>query len=172
MYKILRQAYEQKKIISVYINEEDPTRCNVGYVAALNEKEVAMYILDEDGGFEILSVHSISQIFRVDADGEYENKLAQANKLTGNRPPIFTYEDGSIRKAVCKYAKQHDFPIWIAFKGNEEIGPWGDVMDVTDDMITITRIGDPKPGNVSYIIMRQVYYIACEYKGRRNYDID
>lgn len=60
MYKILRQAYEQKKIISVYINEEDPTRCNVGYVAALNEKEVAMYILDEDGGFEILSVHSIS----------------------------------------------------------------------------------------------------------------
>lgn len=45
-------------------------------------------------------------------------------------------------------------------------------MDVTDDMITITRIGDPKPGNVSYIIMRQVYYIACEYKGRRNYDID
>ena len=59
MYQILKQAYEQGKVLSVYINESDPTRCNVGYVAALNEKEVAMYMLDEDGNFEILSVHDI-----------------------------------------------------------------------------------------------------------------
>lgn len=37
-------------------------------------------------------------------------------------------------------------------------------MNVTDDMITITRLGDPKPGNVSYILTRQIDYIACEYK--------
>lgn len=48
MYQILKQAYEHGKVISVYINENDPTRCNVGYVAALNENEVAMYMLDED----------------------------------------------------------------------------------------------------------------------------
>jgi len=61
MYQILKQAYEQGKVLSVYINESDPTRCNVGYVAALNEKEVAMYMLDEDGNFEILSVHDIDK---------------------------------------------------------------------------------------------------------------
>ena len=62
MYQILKQAYEQGKVLSVYINESDPTRCNVGYVAALNEKEVAMYMLDEDGNFEILSVHDIESM--------------------------------------------------------------------------------------------------------------
>lgn len=164
MYQILKQAYEHGKVISVYINESDPTRCNVGYVAALNEKEVAMYMLDEDGNFEILSVHDIDKIFRIDADGEYEDKLIKANKLIADKPPEFIYEGGSMIKAVCEYAKKYDYPLWIAFKGNNEIGPWGKAMNVTDDMITITRLGDPKPCNVSYILTRQIDYIACEYK--------
>ena len=164
MYQILKQAYEHGKVISVYINESDPTRCNVGYVAALNEKEVAMYMLDEDGDFEILSVHGIDKIFRIDADGEYEDKLIKANQLIADKPPEFIYEGGSMIKAVCEYAKKYDYPIWIAFKGNNEIGPWGKAMNVTDDMITITRLGDPKPGNVSYILTRQIDYITCEYK--------
>lgn len=92
MYQILKQAYEHGKVISVYINESDPTRCNVGYVAALNEKEVAMYMLDEDGNFEILSVHGIDKIFRIDADGEYEDKLIKANQLIADKPPEFIYE--------------------------------------------------------------------------------
>lgn len=103
MYQILKQAYEQGKVISVYINESDPTRCNVGYVATLNEKEVAMYMLDEDGDFEILSVHDIDKIFRIDADGEYEDKLTKANKSIADKPPKFIYEGGSMIKALCEY---------------------------------------------------------------------
>lgn len=96
--------------------------------------------------------------------GKYEDKLIKANKMIADKPPEFIYEGGSMIKAVCEYAKKYDYPIWIAFKGNNEIGPWGKAMNVTDDMITITRLGDPKPGNVSYILTRQIDYIACEYK--------
>jgi len=92
------------------------------------------------------------------------SELIKANKLIADKPPEFIYEGGSMIKAVCEYAKKYDYPIWIAFKGNNEIGPWGKAMNVTDDMITITRLGDPKPGNVSYILTRQIDYIACEYK--------
>lgn len=43
--------------------------------------------------------------FRIDADGEYEDKLIKANKLIADKPPEFIYEGGSMIKAVCEYAK-------------------------------------------------------------------
>ena len=109
-------------------------------------------------------MHGFDKIFRIDADGEYEDKLIKANKLIADKPPEFIYEGGSMIKAVCEYAKKYDYPIWIAFKGNNEIGPSGKAINKTDDMITKTRLGEPKPGNVSYILTRQIDYITCEYK--------
>lgn len=43
MYQVLKKAFEQNKVVSLFINIEEPDKCNTGYIAALNEREVSRF---------------------------------------------------------------------------------------------------------------------------------
>ncbi len=168
MYQILKKAFEQNKPVSIYINIEEPDKCNSGYIAALNEREVSLLMLSDNGNVDALTVLSISQVFRIDMDGTYEQLLADAHRQAGNPYPSFTGGSGSLFKAIGEYAMKYHFPLWIAFHANDEIGDFGEVLEVMDDMIVITRLDDSKAENTSYISMKHIDFIACEYKTTNN----
>lgn len=164
MYQVLKKAFEQNKVVSLFINIEEPDKCNTGYIAALNEREVSLLLLSDSGNVDALSVLNISQVFRIDMDGEYEQRLDDMHSQVGNPHSSFAGGNGSLFKAIGKYAMEYHFPLWIAFHGNDEIGDFGDVLEVTDDMIAITRLDDSRAENASYILLKYIDFIACEYK--------
>lgn len=91
MYQVLKKAFEQNKVVSLFINTEEPDKCNTGYIAALNEREVSLLMLSDSGNVAALSVLNISQVFRIDMDGEYEQRLDDAHRQVGNPHPSFAF---------------------------------------------------------------------------------
>ena len=163
MYQVLKNAFDHHEVISWFINPKEPNRCSSGYVVALNEREAVLLLLDGNGNVDVLAALNITQIFRIDIGGSYEQQLADAYKQIGNPYPPFVGM-GDLFKAISEYAMEHHFPLWISFHGNDEIGDFGNVLEVNDDMIVITRLDDQNNENRSYISVQSIDYIACEYK--------
>ena len=163
MYQVLKNAFDQHEVISWFIDPKEPNRCYSGYVVALNEREAVLLMLDGDGNVDMLAALNISQIFRIDIGGRYEQQLADAYKRIGNPYPPFVGK-GDLFKAISEYAMEQHFPLWIAIHGDNEVGDFGNVLETNDEMIVITRLDDQNNENRSYISKQAINYIECEYK--------
>lgn len=80
---ILEHAKANNIIVSAYVNTDDWGQYSVGYVDLITDRHVRFRALSkygEEAGFE---VRLLSDIFKVEYDGKYENKIENLSKNQG-----------------------------------------------------------------------------------------
>lgn len=75
MLKILSDLFLTKKLASIYINNDEPTKFYYGTVLALNDEEIAIDMLLCDGGNDGIVVNKVDKVYRVETDGQYDAKM-------------------------------------------------------------------------------------------------
>jgi|GEM_PF-2002604 hypothetical protein len=75
MYDILKQAYENKFLTSLYTNRNDYCKFNVGYVLNVSDNWCLLKLISPHGEFDGYSVRTIDDVYRLEIDGLYINKI-------------------------------------------------------------------------------------------------
>ena len=170
MYQVLEKAYEQQKVVSVFINREEPFRCNVGYIIGLNETQIALLAIDDDKQPEAILVFPNTDIFRVDMDGKYEDGYRIDENLRRSIyrdfQEICTEKDLILR--AFTYSKQQYRHMWVSFIREDELGVVGNVMQIYGNTLKLQRIikndGQDDEDGVSFICLDRVDFVACEFR--------
>ena len=140
--KILKNAYEQKKMVSITTKEIEWDQSIIGYITGLDEKYLTIVELDEYGTFIGSITYMINDILCVQLDDEYMRDLQIAHE---NRSVFRPNEQVTIWK-IGKDLIQH-FKI---IKESEEITRFffsednfviGLALDFDDDFLVIKNIG-------------------------------
>ena len=75
MLNILNELYETGTFASFYTNFEKQDYFHFGKIIALNENNVALQLLDTDGQDDGVMIMDVNNIFRVELNGQYYNKM-------------------------------------------------------------------------------------------------
>lgn len=71
----LKRSLINKTFASVFTNSEQPDKCSVGFVGALTEGHVLINHVTYTGLSDGFAIRRVEDIFRIDFDGQYEQKL-------------------------------------------------------------------------------------------------
>lgn len=81
MLKILFKLCLAKEFASIYTNYQDMSKFHFGCILAVNDKEIAIKLISPDGEDDGICVMNVENVFRVETDGQYLNKM---KKLCSN----------------------------------------------------------------------------------------
>lgn len=106
MFELLKKLKEEKRLAAIYTDINTPDSFRVGYISAVNEEEVLLLQLGLGGGFDGYTVFLTEDVFRVETDSLYLNKIERLAKIKGTRiNDIFS--EGTPMEAVVEYARQN-----------------------------------------------------------------
>lgn len=71
----LKQSMVEKVIVSIFSNRNQPDACSVGYVEAITEDQVLLNHVTPTGLADGIVIRRLEDVFRVDINGLYEQKL-------------------------------------------------------------------------------------------------
>ena len=149
-YKLLASALQERKLVSIYLDRDDPDMCNVGYVLKLSKNMIILESVNSEGAPDGILLHKISEIYKVETGSKYEKSLSllEANWQDLYRPrldpkriaELTTIED------ICAYAKKKEAFITIVQKDDDDQNDkTGFITEMNGDEIVlnvVTRFGE------------------------------
>ena len=75
MFNVLSEILKQNKDACIYTNLEKTNKFHYGKILQVNEDEVAIGMITQDGEFDGILMKPIDSIYRVDVDGQYVQKM-------------------------------------------------------------------------------------------------
>lgn len=112
--EMLENFKKNKKLVSLYSNVENKDAFNVGFIVDYDSKFLLLNSISEYGKYDGILLIYIDDIFRIDIDSNYENKLL---RLLNNKE-ITNYKFkkiGSCIEKLFNYAKENNSIISISF---------------------------------------------------------
>lgn len=85
----LRRSMHETAMISVYSNINEPDKCSVGIVEAVADEHFIMKHVTPNGLYDGYVIRRLDQIFRLDFNGQYEQRLELLYKLQNQRHQNF-----------------------------------------------------------------------------------
>lgn len=71
----LKECMEDNKIVSVFSDINEPSKCSAGFICAISTEQVLIKHVTCDGLYDGYRVRKLENIYRVDKDSQYERKL-------------------------------------------------------------------------------------------------
>ncbi|KHD05704.1 hypothetical protein PN36_25345 [Candidatus Thiomargarita nelsonii] len=82
--KLLEEAKAKNTLVSVYVDSDDWEKYSLGYVDLVTDTYVRLRALSQYGEAAGFEIRSLSEIFKVENDGQYENKIEKLSQNQGN----------------------------------------------------------------------------------------
>ena len=138
MIKILKQCQSLNKLIAVYTNKSDYDRFAVGYIAGITEAEILLYCISPNGGYDGYFVCCIDDIFRLEYDTQYLEKIGLLISDKDVKLPKIDFSD-NIFMRLLDLAKKEEY-----------------IVSVNIDESSDNIIGYVKESDEEYVCIRQV----------------
>ena len=125
MISEIEYCYLNKKISSFYCNPDDCDAHYTGFVERFNDSEILIAHITPNGYYDGYVLKRISDIYRVDYDGEYEKKIEKLYTLRAQKHSrIDTCEknNGALLFAVLDYAKDNNLVVSLDFEDSHISG--------------------------------------------------
>lgn len=108
MIKNLINCYKGKKTTSVYCDSSDRQKHYTGYIAEMNDREILIAHISNNGHYDGYVVRRVEDIYRIDYDGEYEKRIELLYKGRGQSHSIVFTTEGheSLFFATLNVAQQ------------------------------------------------------------------
>ncbi len=120
MLKSIEYCFNHKKISSFYCNKENTNLHLTGYIARYNDSEILISHINSHGNYDGFILKHIEDIYRIDYDGEYENRIERLYKLKNQSHNIINTfnSDEEILYSLLDYAKENDYIASLEFQDN------------------------------------------------------
>lgn len=105
MIDLCKECFEEKLVGSFYWNDADPEQHLTGYVSALNEEEIVIAHISPNGFYDGFILLHLEDLFRVDIQGQYENRIARLYALRKQHHPELKPDRHSLYFSLLNYAR-------------------------------------------------------------------
>lgn len=162
----LKRACEEHLVASVYPNADESDHFSAGFVECISNEHVLLQSISTAGLYDGYVLRRMDQIFRVNTDGEYENRLrllyeiqAQTHKpLTSQQ----SEENRNLLVEVLENSIAHHLVVGIGLSnGADDINGW--VKEISDSHVTISNISYyGNPDGMTTILLSDIDLINCD----------
>ncbi len=107
----LKKYKENRELCEIYLNPDDTSRFQVGYIVDFDESDCLIATLDRYGESDGFFCFLVENIIKIQRETLYLNNLLKVSEYIGNKEcsaPDFGYTGGkdSLRDRVYKYLKE------------------------------------------------------------------
>lgn len=161
--EMLENFKKNKKLVSLYSNVENKDTFNVGFIVDYDSKFLLLNSISEYGKYDGILLIYIDDIFRIDIDSNYENKLL---RLLNNKE-ITNYKFkkiGSCIEKLFNYAKENNSIISISFFDSDyKSDVIGKVKSYNTNLVEICCYDEyGKVDGISYINISEINYASLD----------
>lgn len=159
----LEKFKKSQKLVSLYSNIENKDAFNVGFIVDYDSEFILLNSISQYGKYDGILLIYIDDIFRIDTDSKYGNKLL---KLLNNEE-ITNYEFkkvGSCIEKIFSYAKENDSIISISFFDSDNKSDIiGKVKSYDNNEVEICCYDEyGEIDGISYININEINYISLD----------
>lgn len=142
MINILRKLCKEEKYAAIYMNLEDSSKFVYGRVLAVNEFEIAIFMISPDGDNDGILVKSVEEVIQIEVDSQYSEKMRKLMEI--NRPQIYQVEidNEQIKQSILLFARQEKQVVSLEIHNSGYDNIVGFVNDIKNDLCTIEKIND------------------------------
>ena len=108
MHGILQDCIRTQKVASLYFDKDNPFSHLTGRILQIRQNEVLIAHISMHGCSDGYILKRIDDLYRVDVDGKYEQKIGRLYSIKGqSHPPIsIDASDRSLLQTLLNFAKQ------------------------------------------------------------------
>ena len=108
MHGILQDCIRTQKVASLYFDKDNPFSHLTGRILQIRQNEVLIAHISMHGCYDGYILKRIDDLYRVDVDGKYEQKIGRLYSIKGqSHPPIsIDASDRSLLQTLLNFAKQ------------------------------------------------------------------
>lgn len=120
MFDYLKKMKDLQKLVCIYTDFKESNTFYVGYIAALNEKELVLQEISKTGKYCGYLWIPLDAVYRCETDSKYTKKIEclSAEEVPGY-PALGLDEESDLRRQLLRYAKQNH--IYIECRWNERL---------------------------------------------------
>lgn len=141
MDNLLQEAFEQNNPVSIYGDPYDSTVFSFGTVMHLSAEHLLFASIDPDGFNDGWQLIKLDDIYRIETDGAYENKIIKLHKLRAEpeQEPL-PVDPNDLLRTICAYAAQNRIlcSFRIAYDEGDTVS--GFITEISDEEILIQAV--------------------------------
>lgn len=124
MNDALKFCYETRCVASIYRNPDEPERHLTGFVERYNDTEVLVSHITPYGMYDGFILLLRDDIFRIDRNGKYENKISRLYKLRDQSHPVVNtfQEDRNLLDTMLDFAMKNSYVVSVSDGDGYDIG--------------------------------------------------
>ena len=166
--KTIEKSLNENLIVSIFSNRNAPEKCICGFIDAISDEQFILKHITVDGFYDGYHIRKIDDIFRVDINGNYEDRLkylyeyrkqSHEDFLKGN-----ANSDSNLFKIGLLTAKRLNMVVRVCIDDTEEqddIVGWVNNISETEVVISnISNSGENEGESIFYI--KDIVKIACD----------
>ena len=159
MIKNIEYCFKNNKIASFYFNKDDNQVHLTGFVHYFNEDEILISHITPRGEYDGYFFNRISNIYRLDYDGDYEIKIQHLYNFKKQSHPCIECDENGILFPLLNYAQNNDLIISCELQNDKITG----LVNGYDNWIYISVIDDKgKENGVSILDIDEVITFSCD----------
>ena len=108
MQGILQDCIRTQKVVSLYFDKDNPFSHLTGRILQIRQNEVLIAHISMHGCYDGYILKRIDDLYRVDVDGKYEQKIGRLYSIKGQSHPSISIDvsDRSLLQTLLNFAKQ------------------------------------------------------------------
>lgn len=161
----LKHAQETKKLVSIYMDSEKTNSFSVGYILNIEDDKLIIAHISPEGFYDGYSGTFISNIFRMDTESQYINKIFQLFHLHAN-PSFYPFNENQETDCFLKlidFAKKNKLVVSIETYDSGYDDIQGYINSYSPDSISISLLNEFGGENgFSVVNLDAVSEITCD----------
>ena len=109
---MLQKCFNDRKVVSVYVDESREDYHFTGYIACVNNNEIILEHITPQGMYDGFILLKVDSIYRVDCEGKYENKVEFLYESKGQSHKKIS-ERASLYEALLHFAKDNELLVTL-----------------------------------------------------------
>lgn len=164
----IKKSLNEDLIVSIFTNRNAPDKCICGFIDAISDEQFVLKHISVDGFYDGYHIRRVDDIFRVDINGKYEDRLKYLYTYRKQSHVDFlkgkSISDSNLFKEGLNAAKKSNMVVRICIDDTEEqddIIGW--VKNATETEVIISNISHSGENDgESIFYTKDIVKIACD----------
>lgn len=163
--KILKDLKNVRKVVSIFVDRNNKEKCCTGYLSYFDDEGIIINYITSGGEFDGYGWRKKDDIYRIDVNGKYEEKLQLLYNLKKQKNINIELENKSgYLKSLIDFAFLNKEVVEISVDELDEqesiIGIIKEILE--DDIMSITQIDEfGEKNGISYIYISDIIKLDC-----------